>query len=194
MSARKGFAHIILISVIAATLVIFGLVYFKSLQKTPYTSSDLSNQAQSTINKADPTSTWKTYLTEKNLIVSQPDKKYKYSLKYPSDWTYQENGQTTFFLPPNEVYEKDKVPKSIYIIVRSKNAAVLPVYIKYKTLREVKIENETVKVLQAENLATEKYLVEITRDDYVIRFTFGQYLDSKYDYLFDQILSTFKFE
>ena len=37
-SYRRGFAHIILIAVLAATLAIFGLVYFKSLQKTQYTN------------------------------------------------------------------------------------------------------------------------------------------------------------
>jgi len=49
---KHGFAHIILIAVLAATLAIFGLVYFKSLQKTPYT-----NSTQSTTPKTSKTTT-----------------------------------------------------------------------------------------------------------------------------------------
>ncbi len=87
MSARHGFAHIILIAVLAATLAIFGLVYFKSLQTTPYTNpnptqTSTSTATQSATKKPDKTTNWKTYTNEK----------YKYSIKYPADWVVALNG------------------------------------------------------------------------------------------------------
>ena len=153
---------------------------------TEVKTKNSSTQSTQTVN-------WKTFTTEKTLYASKPDSKYKYTIKYPVDWSVQENGTTTFFMPPEETYVKDKTPTSIYISIRDSRAAVLPVYIKYKTIREVKIENETVKILQAENYSTERYLVEIHRGNFTIEFIFSKDLDSKYDLIFDQILSTFKF-
>ena len=206
MKPARGFAPILIVLVIISLLIIgFAgtMIYlqysfkqkwnFGGNPKTPQTVASPS-PLDETVYPDSIGANWKTYTVEKALATSQPDIKYKYSVKYPQDWTFKENGLTTFFLPPGESYIKDKILlKSIYISVRDKRAAVLPVYIKYKTIREIKIEDETVKILQAENLATERYLAEITRVDYVIKFAFSQYLDSKYDDIFDQILSTFKF-
>ncbi len=190
MKPARGFIQIVIVALIAFAL---GVASIHFLQKYIQSKEKIGDQTPTIPTKHDPTANWKTYIVEKALSTSRPDIKYKYSLKYPQDWTFKENGLTTFFLPPGESYIKDKIPKSIYISVRDSRAAVLPVYIKYKTIREVKIENETVKILQAENLTTERYLAEITRGNYVIEFTFSKDLDSKYDDIFYQILSTFKF-
>lgn len=82
---KRGFAHIILISIFAATLFVFGLVYLKSLQKTPYTKpnpaqSPTTAATQSATKNTDNTSSWKTFIS----------KKLNLSINYPEGWKAQE--------------------------------------------------------------------------------------------------------
>lgn len=180
MSARKGFAHIILIAVLAATLAIFGLVYFKSLQKTPYTNpnpAQTPTTTQSAVKKIDDTANWKTYTND------------IFSFKYPMDWSTKNKGSGVVLLAPKETNDTKAITVNV---INYKLTPPLPVNYTYQTLRSV-TSNYGEVLVQIRQPGSEQYLAQISRGDLTVEFKFGTTLDQKYNAVFDQILSTFRF-
>lgn len=195
--SRKGFYHPITVLILAAiTLsiaVIFFLnsnVLFKAPEQTQISTptinsspkDDLSSEASAKDETANPDSVganWKTY--------TKSTAEYRYSLKYPTDWTYSENETVTKFYPPGETSEVQSISVSL---INYKKHPPLPVYIKYSIVRTVKTEMGIVEIKKPE--LGQGYIAAIEMGDYTAEIS-TQYLNSKYDQIFDQILSTFQF-
>lgn len=199
MVNQKGFALVLIYFFITA--VILGAGYYFYLKTTNTNiSSQYSQQSpkpsyvthESTT--SGETANWKTYLNSK----------YKYEIRYPSDWSLKEtpygdfNGRT-LFLPPNEVYKSPNAEnRGIAIDFRDASyAPPLPAASNYQTgyrkIRTVQVGSENIDVLEPNFQAAEKYKATIRNGKYEYIFYFGRELDGKYNSVFDQMLSTFKF-
>lgn len=77
---NKGFAPIIILVLI--TLAVVGYIGYKYLQSTNQPFNQSTSPSPSPTPTPDPTANWKTYT----------DKGKEYSLKYPSQYFYQESG------------------------------------------------------------------------------------------------------
>lgn len=131
----------------------------------------------------NPTANWKRY-TKTNLAFS-------YSVNYPPDWSLKEKDNITYFFPPGERSEE----KSIYLGITNYKEVPPPppVFYTYETLRTVKSGNEEI-IVKKRRPSSAQYMAVITiKGDYTAEIYFAYDLDRKYDKIFDQILSTFKF-
>lgn len=84
MSARSGFAHIILIAVLGSTIIVFGLVYIKSLQKTPYTNPNTIQTPNLTAIQPDVKKSEEA--TDLKIIENN-----QFKVTYPSNWIAEKN-------------------------------------------------------------------------------------------------------
>lgn len=122
---------------------------------------------------------WKTYTSGK----------YNYNLKYPNEWSIKELESAVVLSPPMETNPTIAITVGI---INYKLMPPLPVNYTYQTLRKVDTNFGDVLV-QIRSPGSEQYIAQITSGDLTMMFTFGRGLDRKYDHVFDQILSTFKF-
>lgn len=166
----SGFTHLLLVIIIAvAGIGALGYLVYKNGQ-IKFTTKNLLTQNSSTYTNSN----------------------YNFNLKYPNNWTYEEMGTTTYFLPPN-ISKENKNDNSVYLNVRHINTPSNPVVLKTEIVRKVTIKDEIVNVYKVKNLPSEKYFAEIKRGDFYFKFVAGSKLKSEYDNDFDQILTTFEF-
>jgi hypothetical protein len=159
------------------------------------------------------TRSWKVYTRIYTPAVPMRDLNFSYQVEYPSDWSWKENGRTTYFFPPeaDDPPQIDESFKGISIFITNfKIIGTLPVYIPYiyTTIRTVQMGDKTILVKKRsrvpnetppvemeqyiEAVHDEQYIASIRKGDYFSGFLFS--LERKHDDVFDHMLTTFKLE
>ncbi|MBI2610225.1 hypothetical protein HYW53_03605 [Candidatus Giovannonibacteria bacterium] len=206
---QKGFANII---VIVLVVVLVGATGYFVLRQRPQnppvnqpvesTSSDktpaenIQSEPKPLVNsesiksggsepvKKPADSGWKIY--------SKTNQWFGYSAEYPLNWSIKEFGTgeigtSVYFLPPGETSEQKSIS---VVIINYKKTPPPPVWYTYTTLRKIK-SGSTEILIQKREPGSEQYIATITKGDYTAEFRFAHGLDSKYDSVFDHIVSSF---
>lgn len=132
-SINKTSLNLIVVLVLALLLSLVGTVYlgFQNMQLQKQISG-LNKTTATAAPSATPDSTanWKTY----------SNTKYNYSIKYPNNWSYQENANNTAFLgPAPEDYAIGNKNILIQVIPRPQNYLNMPFdqYVKIAGIQEI---------------------------------------------------------
>lgn len=150
--------------------------------RSPLAQADLKNMA-------DQFTGLKTYKDEQWKLHTKTDPRFSYRLEYPSSWSVQESGNTTFFLPSHARSTQESIS---VLVINYKETPPLPIQYTYRTVRKIQLEGEEILVRERQPSAiNELYVAEINRGDYTIEFRFS--LDRKYDDVFDHMISSLKF-
>lgn len=212
---QKGFANII---VIVLVVVLVGAIgYFVSRQRPYNPPANQPAESTSSYNKtpteniqSEPEEQPKPLVNDEPIKgggVDEPVKKpvdsnwkiysktnqwFGYSTEYPLDWSIKEFGTGeigtgVYFLPPGETSEQKSIS---IVIINYKKTPPLPVWYTYTTLRKIK-SGSTEIFVQKREPGSEQYIATIAKGDYTAEFRFAHSLDSKYDSVFDHILSSF---
>jgi hypothetical protein len=129
----------------------------------------------------DNHASWKVYTNRKP--------KFSYQVEYPVDWSWEENRNTTSFLPSESLYNRENIS---IVIINYAETPPLGVEYTYTTIRTIQSVYGTILVQKREPTAlNELYIAQITAGNYIAELRFS--LDQKYDPVFDPILSTFRF-
>lgn len=122
-------------------------------------------------------------------VYTRTSPQYIYRVEYPSDWSVEESGNTSFFMPPQTKSKQESI--SIVIIDYQKTPPP-PVQYTYTPIRTVQVNAEKILVRKREpSPITEQYFAELKKGGYTAEFRFS--LERKYDEVFDHMLSTFEF-
>jgi len=122
-------------------------------------------------------------------VYSKTNPQYVYQVEYPSDWSVEESGNASFFVPS---HAKSKQESISIIIIDYQKTPPSPVQYTYTTIRTVQTDAEKILVRKREpSPITEQYFAEIKEGGYAAEFRFS--LERKYDEIFDHMLSTFEF-
>jgi hypothetical protein len=122
-------------------------------------------------------------------VYTKTNPQYIYRVEYPSDWSVEESGNTSFFIPS---HAKSKQESISIIVIDYQKTPPPPVQYTYTTIRTVRVGAEKILVRKREpSPITEQYFAEIKAGGYTAEFRFS--LERKYDEVFDHMLSTFEF-
>jgi len=188
-----------IVALVAIILAVGGILLLRVLtpissptpivQQTPPPAPSLQPQAINNQQSTIDTSTWQTYRNEE----------FGFEVRFPRDWSHEKDNLANFFFPPEM---KGNRQGSIVVIVIDKANLPPPIELNtqrqaydishLKTLRVVKWEGKEIPVKETGS-AYEQYLAQVENESYIFRFSFQNLLDRKYDVVFDQILSTFRF-
>ena len=203
---QKGFVNIIVIFLV---VILAGAAGYFVLTKQPQNSP--TNRPTESTNSSDKTPTESIQNAPesqpKPVVKNEPVKKpvdsnwkiynktnqwFGYSTEYPLNWSIKEFGAGeigtgVYFLPPGETSEQKSIS---IIIINYKKTPPPPVWYTYTTLRKIK-SGSTEILVQKREPGSEEYIATIAKGDYTAEFRFARGLDSKYDSVFDHIVSSF---
>jgi hypothetical protein len=121
-------------------------------------------------------------------IYTRTDPHYRYSVEYPTAWSVEESGNTSFFMPPSATSRRESIA---IVAIDYRKTPPPPVHRTYTTVRTVVASGSRILVrTRSPSPVTERYFAEIQKGDYTMEFRFS--LDHQHDGVFDHMLATFQ--